>query len=134
MGEKKGGSVVTENPKLLKLCKDSEGGPLKFAWKTKTWGGGGRDRESHQKLLGGITSTGDRLNFTLSSPKTPPPPQVINSDRSLRFKNKVAIPRFYFQTDNKEGSFNFSLARGHDCYNSPQVKVRLVQNRGIVTK
>ena len=26
----------------------------KFAWKMKTWGGGGR--ESHQKFLGGITS------------------------------------------------------------------------------
>ena len=36
-----------------KLWKGSEGGPLKFAWKVKTWGG---DCESHQKLLGGITS------------------------------------------------------------------------------
>ena len=37
-----------------KLWRDSERGPLKFAWKMKTWGGG--DRESHQMLLGGITS------------------------------------------------------------------------------
>ena len=36
-----------------KLWKDSEGGPFKFAWIIKTWGGG---RESLQKLLGGITS------------------------------------------------------------------------------
>ena len=35
-----------------KLWKDSEGGPLKFAWKMKTVGEG----ESHQMLLGGITS------------------------------------------------------------------------------
>ena len=34
--------------------KDSEWGPLKFAWKMKTFGGG--DHESHQMLLGGITS------------------------------------------------------------------------------
>ena len=37
-----------------KLWQDSEGGPLKFVWKMKTWGGG--DPESHQKLPGGITS------------------------------------------------------------------------------
>ena len=37
------------------ISRDSEGGggPLKFAWKMKTWDGG---RVSHQKLLGGITS------------------------------------------------------------------------------
>ena len=35
--------------------KDSDWGPLKFAWKMKTLGGGG-DHESHQMLLGGITS------------------------------------------------------------------------------
>ena len=33
--------------------KDSDREPLKFAWKMKTFGG---DRESHQMLLGGITS------------------------------------------------------------------------------
>ena len=36
----KGRSVVTENPKE-KIWKDSKGGPLKFAWKMETWGGGG---------------------------------------------------------------------------------------------
>ena len=35
----KGGSVVTEKPKGGSL-KNSEGVPLKFAWKMKTWGGG----------------------------------------------------------------------------------------------
>ena len=56
MGEQKGGSVVTENPKagiaenfgrILIGDEDvvGEGG-----------GGGAGDRESHQKLLGGITS------------------------------------------------------------------------------
>ena len=45
LGEKKGGSVVTENLKggnHGKLWKDSEGGPLRFAWKMKkTWGAQG---------------------------------------------------------------------------------------------
>ena len=55
-GRTKGGSVVTENPKGGITGKDSEGEPLKFAWKMKTWRAGG-DREKHQKLLGGqITS------------------------------------------------------------------------------
>ena len=55
-------------------------------------GGGGGNRESHQMLLAGITSKhskGDRLNFTLFSPKSsalpsPPPLQAINNDQSLR--------------------------------------------------
>ena len=54
----KGGISRNREPKRggsLKLWKDSKGAPLKFAWKMKTWGGGG-DRESHQMLLGGITS------------------------------------------------------------------------------
>ena len=57
LGEQKGGLVVTENPKggvTGNSWKDSEGGPLKFAWKMKTWGRG--DGESHQMLSGGITS------------------------------------------------------------------------------
>ena len=57
LGEQKGGTVVTKNPKgriAENFFKDSEGGPLKFVWKMKTWSGG--DRKSHQKLLGGITS------------------------------------------------------------------------------
>ena len=50
-------SVVTENPKggSLKTLDGLRGGTTKFVWKMKTWGGGG-DRESHQMLLGGITS------------------------------------------------------------------------------
>ena len=73
--EQREGSVVTENPKgdHWKLWKDSEGGPLKFVWKTKTCGGAGR--ENHQKLLGGSLQwsniqMGDRLNFTLFSPES----------------------------------------------------------------
>ena len=45
LGEQKGGAVVTENLKggnHGKLWKDSEGGPLRFAWKMKkTWGAQG---------------------------------------------------------------------------------------------
>ena len=54
----KGGISRNWEPKRgdhWKLWKDSEGGPLKFAWKMKTCGEGG-DHESHQMLLGGITS------------------------------------------------------------------------------
>ena len=44
LGRKNGGSVVTENPKgrSLKTLEDSDGGLLKFAWKMKTWGEGGK--------------------------------------------------------------------------------------------
>ena len=38
----------------LKTLEGFRGGALKFAWKMKTCGGG--DRESHQMILGGITS------------------------------------------------------------------------------
>ena len=53
----KEGSVVTEDPKggSLKTLEGFKRRPLKFAWKMKTWGGGG-DRESNQMLLGGVTS------------------------------------------------------------------------------
>ena len=54
LGEQKGGSVLRGDRR--KRWKDSEGEPLKFAWKIKTCGEGGGGRESHQKLLGGITS------------------------------------------------------------------------------
>ena len=48
-------SVVTENPKegSLKTYDGLRGGTTKFVSKMKTWGG---DRESHQMLLGRITS------------------------------------------------------------------------------
>ena len=57
LGEQEKGSVVTENPKgggSVKTLEGFRGGEIKFAWKMETWGGG--DRESHQMLLGGITS------------------------------------------------------------------------------
>ena len=53
MGERKGGSVVTENPKggiAENFKRIQRGDLLKFACKMKTWE---RDRESHQKLFGG---------------------------------------------------------------------------------
>ena len=43
MGEKKGGSVVAENPKggiAENFGRIQRGEPLKFAWKMKTYGGG----------------------------------------------------------------------------------------------
>ena len=51
-----GFSVVTENPRggiAENFGRIRRGEPLKFAWKMKAWW---RDHESHQKLLGGITS------------------------------------------------------------------------------
>ena len=51
-----GFSVVTENPRggIAEIFgRIRRGEPLKFAWKMKAWW---RDHESHQKLLGGITS------------------------------------------------------------------------------
>ena len=53
---KKGGiSRKREPPRgnRLKFWKDSEGGPLKFAWRMETWEEGSR---KSSKLLGGITS------------------------------------------------------------------------------
>ena len=44
MGEKKRGSVVTENPKgeiAKNFGRIQRGEPFKFAWKMKTYGGGG---------------------------------------------------------------------------------------------
>ena len=61
LGEQKGGSVVTENPKegSLKTLEGFRGrrggGHLNLLEKGRHGGGGG-DRESRQKLLGGITS------------------------------------------------------------------------------
>ena len=46
MGEKKGESVVTENPKggiAKNFGRIQRGGPLKFAWKMKTWEGGSQN-------------------------------------------------------------------------------------------
>ena len=55
LGEQKGGSVVTENPKggiTENFGRIQRGGPIKFSWKMKTWRGAG-GREKHQKLFGG---------------------------------------------------------------------------------
>ena len=43
----------TQKGGSLKTLEGFRGGPLKFAWKMKTWGG---DCESRQMLLGRITS------------------------------------------------------------------------------
>ena len=52
-----GGISLNLEPKRGGSLKTLEGftdAPLKFAWKMKTWRGGG-DCESHQQLSGGIT-------------------------------------------------------------------------------
>ena len=75
LGEQKGGSVVTENPKggiTENFGRIQRGGPIKFTWKVKTWAGGGSRKSS--KLLGGSLQwsnrqRGNRLNFTLFSRK-----------------------------------------------------------------
>ena len=83
MGEKKGGSVVAENPKggiAENFGRIQRGEPLKFAWKMKTYGGGG-SRKSLKVIKGDLFSEvtlkgRDWLNFTLFSLKSfaPPPP------------------------------------------------------------
>ena len=62
---------------------------------------GGGIRESHKMLFGGNISItfkggGDRLNFTLFSPKSFPP--AINNDRSL---NNLAEQENIFYGDDK---------------------------------
>ena len=60
LGEQKGGSVVTENPKggiTENFGRIQKGGPLKFSWKMKTWRAGGGDAKNIKSYLGGrITS------------------------------------------------------------------------------
>ena len=70
-----------------KLWKDSEGSPLKFAWKMKTLGGGGGGGEIKNKR-------GDRLKLTLFSPKSSAPrplPPAINNDRSLSLRIQPSL-------------------------------------------
>ena len=57
-GGGKGGSVVTENPKggSLKSLEGFRGGTTQIRLENEDKRGGGGDRESHQKLLGRITS------------------------------------------------------------------------------
>ena len=56
LGEQKGGSVVTENPKagIAENLGRIQSGDPQICLENEDVGGG--DRESHQKLLGGITS------------------------------------------------------------------------------
>ena len=58
MGEQKGGTVVTENPKggISEKFGRSKRGATQICLENEGMGGGGGNRESHQKLLGGITS------------------------------------------------------------------------------
>ena len=56
MGEKKGGSVVTENPKggiAENFGRIQRREPLKFAWKMKTYGGGGGGAPKATKIIKG---------------------------------------------------------------------------------
>ena len=76
MGEKKGGSVVTENPKggiAENFGRIQRGEPLKCAWKMKTYGGGGGGRETFKGR--------DWLNFTLFSLKSFAPPLPPPGDK-----------------------------------------------------
>ena len=54
-GEQKEGSVVTENPKggIIETLEGFKGGTTQIRLENEDMGG---DRESHQMLLGGITS------------------------------------------------------------------------------
>ena len=62
---KKGGSVVTKNPKgRSNFGRIQRGGPLKFAWKMKTWEGG--SRKSSKVISGDHFS---ELAFTAGSAK-----------------------------------------------------------------
>ena len=59
MGEQKGGSVVTENRKggfTENFGRIQRGGPLKFAWKMKTWRGGGGGSRKTSKVIRGAGS------------------------------------------------------------------------------
>ena len=79
LGEKKGRISRNWEPQggyHWKLWKDSEGGPLKFAWKLSR-GGITKVIKSYKggSLQWSKIQRGEKLNFTLFSPKSPPPPQ-----------------------------------------------------------
>ena len=81
MGEQKGGSVVSENPKrgISENFRRIQRGSTEICLGGR---GGGRDRESHQKVLGGSLQRsniqrGDRLNLTLGSKKSSPAPSFV---------------------------------------------------------
>ena len=79
---KKGRSVVTENPKGGSLKILEGGGPLKFAWKMKTWEGG--SRKSSKVIRGHQFSEVAFKGEMFCLAQNPPPPQAINNDRPLR--------------------------------------------------
>ena len=85
-GDKRGdqSKLRTQKGRSLKTLEGFRGGTTQIWLENEDMVG---DRESHQMLLGGITSVkyiqrGDRLNFTLFS-APPRLPQTINNDRSL---------------------------------------------------
>ena len=83
------------------LWKDSEGGPLKFAWKL-SHGGITKVIKSYKggSLQWSKIQRGEKLNFTLFSPKSPapslspppPPHHAINNDRSLKARELARDP------------------------------------------
>ena len=91
LGEQKGGSVVTENPKegITENYGKIQGVLLKFAWKWRH-GRGGRGIANVIKCYQWSNiQRGDRLNFTLFSPHPPSP--AINNDRSQRKRCTLVI-------------------------------------------
>ena len=97
LGEQKGGTLVTENPKgeireNFGRIQRGDHSNLLGKWRRT---GEEEDRESRQKLLGGSLQRsnierGHRLNFTFSSPKSSAPPPAINNDRSQRARRQKA--------------------------------------------
>ena len=86
LGEQKEGSVLTEKPKGRMDFGRIQRRTTQICLENQDIGVGGK-RDSHQILLGGSLQwsniqRGDRLNFTLFSLKSPPPP-AINNERSL---------------------------------------------------
>ena len=72
-----------------------------------SWGGGGGSRKSSKVIRG------DRLNFILFSPKSsPPPPQTINNDRSLRKNYGVRAVARFFVTGSGEGAEGIIALKG----------------------
>ena len=101
---KKGGISRNWEPQRgyhWKLWKDSEGGPLKFAWKL-SHGGITKVIKSYKggSLQWSKIQRGEKLNFTLFSPKSPAPPlsppppphHAINNDRSLKARELARDP------------------------------------------
>ena len=103
LGGKKGGISRNWEPQRgyhWKLWKDSEGGPLKFAWKL-SHGGITKVIKSYKggSLQWSKIQRGEKLNFTLFSPKSsalspspPPPHHAINNDRSLKARELARDP------------------------------------------